>query len=69
MSVTSGTLFATTRTPLIVWFEAAWRISTSKTGVSALELQHTLGIGSYHTVWTMLHRFRLAMGSGTKELL
>lgn len=67
--MTSGTLFAKTRTPLTVWFEAAWRMSTSKTGVSALELQHTLGIGSYQTVWAMLHRFRLAMGSGTKERL
>ena len=44
-------------------------MAASKTGVSALELQHTLGIGSYQTVWTMLHRFRLALGSGTKERL
>ena len=69
VSVTSGTLFAKTRTPLTVWFEAAWRIATSKTGVSALELQRTLGIGSYQSAWTMLHRFRLAMGSGPKEQL
>ncbi len=67
--MTSGTLFAKTCTPLTVWFEAAWRISTSKTGVSVLELQHTLGIGSYQTMWTMLHRFRLAMEFGTKERL
>lgn len=69
VSATSGTLFAKTRTPLTVWFEAAWRMTTSKTGVSALELQRTLGIGSYQTMWTMLHRFRLAMGSGNKDHL
>ena len=69
VSATSGTLFAKTRTPLTIWFEAAWRMTTSKTGVSALELHRTLGIGSYQTMWTMLHRFRLAMGSGTKDLL
>ena len=44
-------------------------MTTSKTGVSALELQRTLGMGSYQTMWTMLHRFRLAMESGTKDLL
>ena len=67
MSVTGGTLFAKTRTPLTVWFEAAWRMSTSKSGVSALELQHTLGIGSYQTVWTLLHSFPLAMRFGPKD--
>lgn len=44
-------------------------MTTSKTGVSELELQRTLGIGSYQTMWTLLHRFRLAKRSGTKDLL
>ncbi len=69
VSATGGTLFAKTGTPLTIWVEAAWRMSTSKSGVSALELQHTLGIGSYQTVWTMLHSFRLAMGAGAKDRL
>lgn len=69
VSATAGTLFARTRTPLTVWFEAAWRLTTSKNGLSALELQRTLGLGSYQTAWTMLHRFRLAMGSGVKDRL
>lgn len=69
VSVTAGTLFARTRTPLTVWFEAAWRMTTSKNGVSALELQRTLGLGSYQTAWAMLHRFRLAMGAGNKDRL
>ena len=69
VSATAGTLFALTRTPLTVWFEAAWRMTTSKNGVSALELQRTLGLGSYQTVWTMLHRFRIAMAAGDKERL
>jgi len=29
--------------------------------VSALGLQRVLGLGSYQTAWTMLHRFRRAM--------
>ena len=69
VSATAGTLFARTRTPLTVWFDAAWRMTTSKNGLSALELQRTLGLGSYQTAWTMLHRFRLAMGSGVKDRL
>ena len=66
---TAGTLSARTRTPLTVWFEAAWRMTTSKNGLSAVELQHTSGLGSYQTAWTMLHRFRLATGSGVKDRL
>ena len=66
---TAGTLFARTRTPLTVWFEAAWRMTTSKNSLSAVELQHTSGLGSYQTAWTMLHRFRLATGSGVKDRL
>ena len=69
VSATTGTLFARTRTPLTVWFEAAWRMTTSKNGLSALELQRTLGLGSYQTAWTMLHRFRRAMGAGAKDRL
>lgn len=69
VSATAGTLFARTHTPLTVWFEAAWRMTTSKNGLSALELQRTLGLGSYRTAWTMLHRFRLVMGAGMKDLL
>ncbi|WP_281369571.1 IS1595 family transposase [Paeniglutamicibacter cryotolerans] len=54
---------------MTVWFHAIWRMATSKSGVSALELQRTLGISSYQSVWTMLHRLRQGMGSGTKNLL
>ncbi|WP_218713031.1 transposase [Arthrobacter sp. BF1] len=44
-------------------------MAASKSGVSTLKLQRTLGIGSYQTVSTMLHRFRLSMGAGVKERL
>ena len=60
-SVTAGTIFDKTRTPLKVWLAAAWYITNQKHGVSALGLQHVLGLGSYQTAWTMLHRFRRAM--------
>lgn len=57
-SVTAGTIFDRTRTPLTVWFAACWEFATAKDGVSALSLQRTLEIGSYQTAWAMLHRLR-----------
>jgi hypothetical protein len=57
-SVTAGTIFDWTRTPLTVWFHACWLFATAKDGVSALTLQRALAIGSYQTAWAMLHRLR-----------
>lgn len=60
-SVTAGTIFDRTRTPLPVWFRAIWWIVTQKNGASALGLQRVLGLGSYETAWTWLHKIRRAM--------
>lgn len=60
-SVTSGTIFSKTRTPLRIWLGAAWYLTNQKQGVSALGLQRVLGLSSYQTAWTILHRFRRAM--------
>ena len=60
-SVTAGTLFQGTRTPLRVWFAAAWKLATAEQGVSARRLARELDLGSYETAWTMLHRLRRAM--------
>ena len=57
-SVTAGTIFERTRTPLTVWFTAGWLFATGKDGISALSLQRTLEVGSYQTAWAMLHRLR-----------
>lgn len=68
-TVTAGTIFEKTRTPLKVWLAAAWYITSQKHGVSALGLQRVLGLGSYQTAWTMLHRFRRAMVRPGRERL
>ena len=52
-----------------VWFAAIWYITNQKHGVSALGLQRVLGLGSYETAWTMLHRLRRAMVRTDRELL
>lgn len=61
VSITAGTIFEKTRTPLRLWFHAAWYIVNQKNGVSALGLQKVLGLKSYETTWTWLHKFRTAM--------
>ena len=60
-SVLSGTLFQDTHKSLMLWFRAIWYITSQKNGASALGLQHMLGIGSYKTAWTWLHKLRRAM--------
>lgn len=68
-SVTAGTIFDRTRTPLTVWFHACWSFATAKDGISALGLQRTLQIGSYQTAWAMLHRLRSVLIRPGRELL
>jgi transposase-like protein len=67
--VTAGTLFHHARSPLTVWFAAAWLMTSQKHGVSALGLQRALGLGSYQTTWAMLHRYRTAMVRPSRERL
>src|SRR5665213_323110 len=68
-SITSGTIFQDTRTPLTVWFRAMWWVTSQKNGASALGLQRVLGLKSYETAWTWLHKFRRAMIRPGRELL
>lgn len=60
-AITAGTIFHGTRKPLTVWFRAIWWVTCQKTGASALGLQRILGLGSYETAWTWLHKLRQAM--------
>ena len=69
VSLTAGTILHNTKTPLTVWFWAAYLMTTDKRGVSALLLQHQLGLRRYETTWMMLHKFRRAMVNLTREPL
>ena len=60
-SVTAGTIFHRTRTPLSSWFAAIWFLTSQKNGMSALGLQRVLGFGSYETAWAWMHKLRRAM--------
>jgi len=61
VSLTAGTIFHKTKTPLLKWFWLIFRMATSKTGVSIVEMQRELEIKDYKTVWVMAHKIRKAM--------
>lgn len=60
-TVTTGTIFHKSTKPLLIWFRAIWWMVAQKNGVSAKGLQKILGLGSYQTAWTWLHKFRRLM--------
>lgn len=63
-TVTVGTIFEDSHLPLRVWVRAFHLICSSKKGISALQLQRNLGLGSYRTAWHLAHRVRTAMKCG-----
>lgn len=60
-SVLSGTIFENTHLDIRMWLYAINLVNISRKGVSALQLQRELGIGSYRSAWRMLHQIRVAM--------
>lgn len=64
-SVITKTIFENTKYPLREWFKVIFLMSQSKKGMSALQIQRTLGMGSYETAWFMCHRIRAAMKNPT----
>ncbi|HVH76809.1 MAG TPA: IS1595 family transposase [Stellaceae bacterium] len=59
-SVTAGTIFHKTRTPLRKWFLASYLIGHDKRGVSALMVSTELSL-RYETAWLMCHKIRHAL--------
>jgi transposase-like protein len=68
-SVLTGTIFNDTHLPLIKWFTATLLLCEAKKGISACQIQRTLGIGGYKTAWHLCHRIRAAMREAAKPLL
>jgi len=60
-TVTAGTVLQDSHLPLRLWLRATWYVTSQKNGTSALGLQRILGLGSYQTAWTLLHKLRRAM--------
>ncbi len=60
-SILAGTIFEQTKTGLATWFLAIYLVTSSKGGISAMELKRQMGFGSYQTAWSWLHKIRKAM--------
>lgn len=67
-SVTAGTVFHKTRTPLRKWFMASYLIAHDKRGVSALMISRELSI-RYETAWLMCHKLRNSLSERENSLL
>ena len=48
-AILAGTMFEQTKTGLAKWFLAIYLVTSSKGGISAMELQRQTGFGSYGT--------------------
>ncbi len=60
-TVTVGTIFEDSHIPLRKWLIACYLICSSKKGISSLQLQRILDLGSYRTALFMTHRLRYAL--------
>jgi transposase-like protein len=67
-TVRTGTVFEDSKIPLKFWCFAFWRASTSKKGVSALEIHRQTGL-SYKSALFMLNRIRYAMADSVTDPL
>src|SRR6266480_3009444 len=68
-SVTAGTIMHASKLPLTTWFWAAFLMATHSNGISALQLQSQLGLGSYRTAWMLCAKLRRAMVNPAREPL
>src|SRR3974390_2695490 len=68
-SVRAGTIFASSKLPLRIWFAAMYHLTQSKQGISSLELSRRLGI-TQNAAWKMKHKLAQVMveRNATKRL-
>ncbi len=64
---TAGTIFHKSRTPLVKWFYTIFRMSQSKCGISAKQIEREIGV-TYKTAWRMCHLIRKCLESGEEVL-
>ena len=61
ISLLAGTVMQDSKLPVRVWLTAIWLFVAQKDGISAKSLQENLGLGSYRSAWSLLHKLRVAM--------
>lgn len=67
-SVKVGTIFEDSPIGLDKWLVVIWMLANSKDVVSSYEVHDAVGV-TQKTAWSMMHRIRLAMRTGTFERL
>jgi transposase-like protein len=67
-TVTAGTVFNDSHLPLKSWFLATLLLCEAKKGISACQIQRTIGV-SYKTAWYLCHRIRHAMVQADRPML
>ena len=68
-SVTAGKIMHRSHLPLKTWLMAVHIVISHSNGISALQLQAQLGLGSYKSAWLLLHKLRRAMVDPDRSLL
>ncbi|OGY10134.1 MAG: hypothetical protein A3F61_02110 [Candidatus Blackburnbacteria bacterium RIFCSPHIGHO2_12_FULL_41_13b] len=66
ISPLAGTIFEKTTTPLQYWFYAIFLMSVTRSGVSAKQLQRSLGV-TYKTAWRMFKQIRILMANANNS--
>ncbi|MFC1979678.1 IS1595 family transposase [Chloroflexota bacterium] len=66
-SPTAGTIFHKSETSLRSWFHAIFLMCTTKTGISAKQLQRETGV-TYKTAWRMFNHTRKLMSENVNPL-
>ena len=59
-SVRAGTIFASSKLPLRLWFKAIYLLTQSKKGISSIELSRRLGV-TQTAAWMMKHKLKQVM--------
>jgi transposase-like protein len=65
---TAGTIFHKSTTPLRLWFHAIHLMAQTRCGISAKQLERTLGV-TYKTAWRMFNKIRSMLRDGGDERL
>ncbi len=60
VTLTAGTIFHATKLPLMIWFQALFFLTQTKTNISTLELMRRIGV-SYRTAWRIKHKLMEVM--------
>ncbi len=64
---TAGTIFHKSPTSLRIWFEAIYRMASTRCGISAKQIEREMGV-TYKTAWRMFHQIRSLLGEDIKAL-